>query len=193
MAQIKIGKNSKNRITVSFPYNPEYISKIKTISGYRRHPNERYWSVPNTEDSLNQLRTLFNIEKIEIENPEPFENLGKELILRKYSPKTIKAYIHYNKDFLEFIKKKPYEVVNEDIKDYLFAIAKQKKASASTINMVINALKFYYGEILKRNFIYEVTRPKKDKKLPVVMSKKEISRLFSGVTNIKHKVICHFA
>ncbi|MEM2900355.1 MAG: site-specific integrase [Thermoplasmata archaeon] len=184
---IEIGKNHENRITVSFRYNPEYISKIKSISGYRWHPNERCWSVPNTEDNLKRLRTLFNGEVTV--KPAAFEDLRKELVSRKYSPKTIKAYIHYNKEFLKFVNKNPDEVVNEDIKDYLFAIAEQKNASASTINTIINALKFYYGEVLKCNFIYEVTRPKKDKKLPVVMNKEEIMRLLSVVTNIKHKAI----
>lgn len=32
------------------------------------------------------------------------------------------------------------------------------------------ALKFYYGSILKKKFIYEVKRPRKDKKLPIVLS-----------------------
>jgi len=38
------------------------------------------------------------------------------------------------------------------------------------LNTAINALKFYYGEVLKRNFIYEIIRLRKwkDKKLPVV-------------------------
>lgn len=43
--------------------------------------------------------------------------------------------------------------------------------------------------MLKKKFIYEVKRPRKDKKLPVVLSLEEISRLFSYVSNIKHKVL----
>jgi integrase/recombinase XerD len=39
-----------------------------------------------------------------------FEDLRRELISRKYSPKTIKAYVYYNEDFLRFVKKNPAEV-----------------------------------------------------------------------------------
>lgn len=118
-----------------------------------------------------------------------FEDLRRELVSRKYSPKTIKAYLHYNKDFLRFAKKKPLDVANEDIKNYLFYLADQKDASASTLNLAINALKFYYFIILKRKFVYEIKRPKKDKKMPVVLSREEVSRIFSSVTNVKHKAI----
>ncbi len=85
---IKIGEND-GRITVSFPYNQAYISKVKSIKGYRWHPEEKYWSLPQG-----------NVEKL-------------------ISPKTIKAYLYYNKDFLEFVKKNPAEVTNEDVKNYL--------------------------------------------------------------------------
>ena len=61
------------------------------------------------------------------------------------------------------------------------------------MNIIINALKFYYGEILKKNFIYEVKRPKKDKKLPVVLSREEIAKILSSVDNIKHRALLMLA
>jgi integrase/recombinase XerD len=50
-------------------------------------------------------------------------------------------------------------------------------------------LKFFYGEILKKDFIYDITGPKKDKKLPGVLSKIEVSAILDSVKNIKHKTI----
>ncbi len=49
----------------------------------------------------------------------------------------------------------------------------------------INALKFYYGEVLGRRFVYEIKRPKKDKKLPVVLSQEEVVKILSCVSNVK--------
>lgn len=72
---------------------------------------------------------------------------------------------------------------------YLFYLIEQKESSASTLNMAINALNFYYGGILKRNFAYDIKRPKKDKKLPVVLNGEEVSKILSSVTNIKHRTI----
>jgi len=118
-----------------------------------------------------------------------FEDLRKEMVSRKYSPKTIKAYIHYNKNFLNFTGRKPDNITERDVKDYLFHLVEKKQVATSTLNSAINAMKFYYGTILKKNFIYELKRPRKDKKLPVVLSKEEVSKILSAVSNIKHRSI----
>jgi site-specific recombinase XerD len=80
-------------------------------------------------------------------------------------------------------------VSDEDIKDYLYRLVNEKNVSTSTLNTAINALKFYYGEVLKRRFVYEIKRPKKDKKLPVVLSQEEVSQILSSMSNIKHRAI----
>jgi site-specific recombinase XerD len=90
---------------------------------------------------------------------------------------------------LNFCKKECKDISNEDTKNYLYFLAEKKNISASTLNIAINALKFYYGEILKKDFVYEIKRPKKDKKLPVVLSQEEVSKILSSVENIKHKTI----
>jgi hypothetical protein len=59
MTGINIGRGAANRITVSFPYNPDYIGKIKTMQGYRWHPEEKCWSIPSDNDILDRLASLF--------------------------------------------------------------------------------------------------------------------------------------
>jgi site-specific recombinase XerD len=175
------------RLTIAFPYNTDYIAKVKSIQGYRWHPEEKCWSVPYSE--LERLLSVFEGEDVDIEPALHFEALKKELISRKYSRKTIKLYLHYNEDFLKFAKKTPCTISNCDVRDYLYHLVEEKNASASTLNIAINALKFYYGEVLKQRFAYEIRRPKKDKKLPVVLSQEEVSRILSSVSNIKHKAL----
>ncbi|MEA1998507.1 MAG: site-specific tyrosine recombinase/integron integrase [Euryarchaeota archaeon] len=177
------------RIKISFPYNPNHITKIKTMEGYRWHPEGKYWTIPYSDNVLGRFLTIFNGNEVDIDPSLYLETLRRELVSRKYSQKTIKAYLHYNGDFLRFTGKNPEDVSNSDVRDYLFHLVEQREISASTLNVAINALKFYYGVILKRKFIYEIQRPKKDKKLPVVLSGEEVSRILSAVSNIKHKVI----
>ena len=111
-----------------------------------------------------------------------WEIIEKELVVRKYSRRTIKLYLHYNEELLKFSNKTSYQISNDDVRDYLYYLSEKKNASASTLNIVINALKFYYGEVLKREFVYEITRPKKDKKLPVVLGPGEVSGFFPLLT-----------
>jgi len=189
---IKIRKGESGRVTVTFPFNPTYVAKIKTVEGRRWHPEGKYWSFPPDNAVVKRIASLFEGEKLDIDpslQTRDFEDLRRELVSRKYSQKTIKAYLHYNENFLKSVKKNPAEVTNEDIKKYLFYLAETKNYSASTINTAINALGFYYGGTLKRDFVYAIKRPKKDKKLPVVLSQEEVSKILSAVYNIKHRAI----
>ncbi|MBA7697731.1 Tyrosine recombinase XerC [subsurface metagenome] len=194
---IKINSRESGKIAVTMPYNPTYIKKIKDIKGHRWNPKEKCWVFPESYDVLKNLLNIFRGESVWV-NPSLrqgkeymplFEDLRKEMVSRKYSPKTIKAYIHYNKDFLEFTGKRIKDITEGVVKDYLFHLVEEKKVATSTLNSAINALKFYYGTILKKDFLYEIKRPKKDKKLPVILSKEEIARILFSIENIKHKAI----
>jgi len=180
-------KKEGDMIKIACPYNPNHITKIKTIKGYRWHPEGKYWTVPYSE--IENLLPIFGGENIIIDPDIYLEGLKKELMVRKYSQKTIKLYLHHNREFLKFSKENPYEVSNTDVRDYLYYLANDKDASTSTLNTTISALKFYYGVVLKRNFVYGIKRPKKDKNLPVVLSQEEVSQILSDVKNIKHRAI----
>ena len=117
-------------------------------------------------------------QAFELAKESLFEDLRREMVSRKYSPKTIKAYVHYNKEILKFVGEEPDNITERDIKEYLFHLAGEKKVATSTLNSA-----------LKKKFPYEIKRPRKDKKLPVVLSKEEVGRILSTVDNIKHKAI----
>lgn len=116
-----------------------------------------------------------------------FANLIRELRIRNYSQSTIDSYSHYNEELLRFCEKDPREVTTEDIKNYLDFLG--KKVSPSTVAVAYNALHFYYGEIWKRNFFVNIHQPKKNKYLPVVLSKEEINRMIALTVNPKHNCI----
>ena len=54
--------------------------------------------------------------------------------------------------FLHFIGKEPAAINDSDIKDYLLYLAEERQSATSTLNQAINALKFYYGSMLKKSF-----------------------------------------
>ncbi len=114
------------------------------------------------------------------------EQLETELRLRGSSKETIKTYKFYNKQFLDFIKKNPNDVIEEDIKKYLSNLL-SNGASNSTIALVKSALLFFYSEILGKKI--EIKTPKIAKKAPVVLTKEEIKRLLEVTENKKHKLL----
>ncbi len=119
--------------------------------------------------------------------------LEKELAIRKFSRKTIQIYVYYNRDFLIWINKCSIHVTNDDITDYLYYLTDELKVSTSTLTCAMSALKFYYGKIHRNSFVYQISTPKKDKKLPVVFSIEEIELIIKGVNNLKHKLILMIA
>jgi site-specific recombinase XerD len=131
------------------------------------------------------MNTQFRTTRIE---RDPMYNLERELKIRGFSFKTIKAYLHYNRKFLNFARKSTKEISNEDIKQYLEYLA-NKGVSNATLNLAISALKFYYTQVLKRRFFFDIKHSKKEKRLPVVLTKDEIRRMLEVIKNLKHKLL----
>ncbi len=116
-----------------------------------------------------------------------FENLSRELRIRNYSQKTADSYIRYNNEFLRFCLKDPREVTANDIKDYLDYLAGSR--STSTVSVAYNALLFYYKTIWHRQFFINLMHPRKEKHIPVVLSKEEVVRILAAPVNLKHNCI----
>jgi integron integrase len=81
-------------------------------------------------------------------------------------------------------KTTPEEYTCKDVKSYLSHLAIDKLVSSSTQNQAFNALLFLFREVLKRNLddISGTVRAKRGKKLPIVLSIDEVSRLFHNLT-----------
>jgi site-specific recombinase XerD len=122
--------------------------------------------------------------------PSPWrEKLTTELHARKYSPRTIASYVHYNRACCRTLQKSPENITGEDITTYLAYLDNQQDLSSASMNLAISALKFFYHETLKKPIAQEQRRPHHDKRLPVVLSGSEISRLLDMEKNPKHRLL----
>ena len=117
-----------------------------------------------------------------------FEIIKTELKLSNQSEKTIEAYIFHNKKFIEYIKKKPQQVTTDDVKKYISYLM-DKGNSTRTIRLAIAALKCYYQNIMKRNIIKNIHRPKLEKTIPAVLENNEIMKMIEVTKNPKHKLL----
>jgi len=116
--------------------------------------------------------------------------MQRDLQLRGLSPKTQKAYLNQVRDFARYFKKSPDQLGEDEAKEYLHYLLKEKKVSDSTYRHCYSVLKFFYQTTLKRNCVFEkIPHLKKGKKLPVVLDKTEVDTIFSVTKNLKHKAI----
>ena len=136
---------------------------------------------------LSALRKPPVIQTNRIKCPEEYIAL---LETKRYSLNTARTYVSLFTEFLNFFPNKPLVEINElDIKKYTHHIVKQGKSS-SYQNQAINSIKFYFEQVLDMpQRFYEIDRPRKEQKLPSVLSEDEIRRIISVTENLKHKAI----
>ncbi len=115
----------------------------------------------------------------------------EELKLRNYSQKTLKSYLGCLKEYFKFLssEKRVKDLKSvEKVKSFL--LAKQDKGrSGQTINLYLNAIKFFYRDILKSSEKIDLKFAKTNKKLPVVLSHSEIEKILDKIKNLKHKLM----
>lgn len=104
--------------------------------------------------------------------------------LKHYSIRTERAYLGW---FLRYVKfhrlQDPGELNESHIIRYLEYLVVDRKVSASTQGQALNALVFFYRQVLKRqiNEDLQFLRSRKPRRLPVVLSRQEVSRLLQVI------------
>lgn len=128
------------------------------------------------------------------ERSQLIEQLVYEMQLRNYSPKTIDTYGEVMSK-LENSSGIPLDKITvTQFKDYLHRLITTEGISVSLVNQYLSAFKVIQVDVLKRNWDqFKIKRPRREKKLPVVLSVDEVENLISVTSNIKHKTILMLA
>ncbi len=112
--------------------------------------------------------------------------LQTELRLRGFSPLTVRNYSFFIEKFLRYANKPQESLNEEDVRNYLSGLFESK--SKNTIMLAAAALKFFYQEILNKE-INKIKIPKKDRKLPEVLTKDEVKMLIESTETKKSRLI----
>ncbi len=123
-------------------------------------------------------------------NPH-LEHFKNYLISQRYSPNTIKTYVDALGVFFQFHNNKaPEQLDIADIIHFNTGYVLRKNLSASYQNQVINAIKLFYRNRFNRVMdLDNIQRPRREKRLPNVLSKQEIKAIIEAPANIKHRAM----
>jgi len=188
----------KNVIWIQFPYDQNLINALKENTHAKWSNSNKKWYVPDNTfyREFFQLEpkflSRFVREQIHEINIPAMERYIQQLKLKGYSRNTIKTY---STEFAQLLKSINNHHVNEltpeKIRTYILYCIDTLKLSDNLIHSRINAIKFYFEQVLFREkFFIEIPRPKKPSKLPKALSTKDIKKMFEALEhNPKHQLL----
>lgn len=184
-------------IWLSFPYDREKISEIKLFKA-RYSQSVKSWYLADVS-SIRQDMGLPPkspagkdvLDRIHPVNREALKRQEEHLILKGYSPNTRRTYLLELAQLLYVLGSVPADELSaEKLRSYILYCHKSLKLSENQIHSRLNAIKFYYEQVLGRDKLFaEIPRPKKPALLPKVLSKAEVKKLFSVCSNPKQQLM----
>ena len=189
-------------ILIRFAHDVGLVGKVKRLSGARWNPAEKAWCV-----SDNQIyRERFGLEpkplagKEVLQNIHPvnhaaLEKLVETLQLKAYSKNTVKTYHNEFAQLLCLLKHVPVELLDADrLRRYFLYCVNTLKLSENTLHSRINAVKFYYEQVLGRErFFVNIPRPKKKLQNPRFFNQDEVASIIKATDNLKHRTMLMLA
>jgi integrase/recombinase XerD len=184
-------------IFVRFEYDRDLNARIRKLTGAQWSHTEKAWYVPNNA----HYRRLFGLAAplaskdvlthIHPTNVPALTRLVETLQLKAYSESTLKTYRNEFAQLLYILKDRLVDDLTPDrLRSYFLYCINTLKLSENTLHSRINAIKFYFEQVLHREkFFFEIPRPKKPSILPKVISPEDIKQLFAVTTNLKHNTM----
>lgn len=191
-----ITHKKEKRIAVYFEKNVELIARIKRLDGSRWSQTLGVWHLPDTDENRRRFKILASegksaLSQIQETNHLVLKRYIEEIQLKGYSDSTLKTYRNEFGVFLNSLKQIPAEsCTTEDVRNYILYCINELQLSEATVHSRMNAIKFYYEQVLKRErFLVEIPRPKKPLKLPKVIAPADIKKMFEVTANLKHNTM----
>lgn len=108
--------------------------------------------------------------------------MTQDLQLRGYSERTVEAYVRAVAQLAQFHHTPPDQLTEEQIRQYLLHLATVQRVARGTHTIALCGIKFFYAHTLGRTWtVLDVARPKREHKLPVVLSRAEVWRILDAI------------
>ena len=114
----------------------------------------------------------------------------EELQRRNYAQTTVEAYTHALREFAQYFHRPPDQLGPEHIRQFQLYLLRDRKLAANTVKQRVAAVRFFFVRTLKRRYLREdIPYPKAPRRLPVVLSQEEVTRLIDAASNLSHRAM----
>lgn len=171
-------------VDVDVRYDPNIVDQLRKVGGGHWNPVQKVWHFPlDKYDDLMFIK--HEVVKSNLPKDKKLKRFEEHMLRKGYSRDTILAYIGHLGRYLDYSK----NYVDIDIfNEYVGLLMYQYQKSFTYVNQLISGMKLYcrYTKELSIDEIISIERPKKEKKLPKVMTKSQVKLLFDSTSNMKY-------
>ena len=117
------------------------------------------------------------------------QRLIDDLHLRGCAERTVESYVAVVARLARHFRAAPDQLSEAQLRAYLLHLTRERKLARSTVTQALSGLRFFYEQTLGRRWtILDVARPKRDRQLPVVLSRDEVWRVLAAVHTPAYRV-----
>lgn len=179
------------------------LDVVRALPGRRWHGERRIWSAPGAAEALEALVTAWGEDRVVVDigrawarggpSDDVLVRVREALVLRGYSSRTRKVYLGHLRRFLRWcgdgrptIPKDPAT----EARNYVLELIERRGISKSYQNQVVSALRFLCETVLgEPTLALKIPRPRKERRLPEVLSQREVARMLARARNPKHRAL----
>lgn len=118
-----------------------------------------------------------------------FRKFEQQAVIGGYSKSTIFNYSRAVAKVSLYFKKSLLDLDPDEVNQFLYALAKEKKASSTYFKHTVYGLRFFFRLYDLEDRVFQLPSIKSERKLPVVFSRAELKRLFAAPERLKQKVM----
>jgi integrase/recombinase XerD len=117
------------------------------------------------------------------------QKMIEDMQLRGFAARTQEAYLLAVSQLARHYHKSPDQINEEELRRYFLFLKNEKHAARSTCTIALCGIKFFFQHTLGREWkTFELVRPPKQEKLPVVLSVDEVRRVLACVHRLRYRV-----
>jgi integrase/recombinase XerD len=116
--------------------------------------------------------------------------MDEAMVLRGLAPRTREVYLQWVARLVRFCRVAPDRLTTREVRAFLLDLTQERKAAFSTFNQALNAVRFFFTEVLKQPFALDGFHfQKPPRRLPVVMNDEEVRRLLECAHSLRDRAL----